>query len=151
MYPAATCLATFALFLPTKEPAEAPAELQGTWKLIAVENGGKSNDLAEPAPRVVIRGSKLHYGGAAVAEIGADAGAAPKVIDLSFTSSKRVLEGIYAIERYAENLSEQADRRGEGAAGRLRDKRSRISADAHIQARHGRPDGRPARLRRDAT
>src|SRR5262249_53867276 len=75
MHPTAACLAAFALFLPTKDPAKAPADLQGTWKLVAVESEGKANDLAEPPPRAVIRGNRLLYGGAEVAEIVADAGA----------------------------------------------------------------------------
>jgi uncharacterized protein (TIGR03067 family) len=78
---------------------DGPAELQGTWKLVAVEANGRVNELTEKQPRVLIKGNKVVYAGAEVAQLTAEAGAAPKMIDLSFPNPQRVFEGIYVVEK----------------------------------------------------
>jgi uncharacterized protein (TIGR03067 family) len=83
--------------------AEAPkkvAELQGTWKLIRVET---SDDTAENRvtglPSWVIKGDKVLYGGEDLAVLSVDPTTTPKCIDLAFVQPKRVVEGVYSLEK----------------------------------------------------
>jgi uncharacterized protein (TIGR03067 family) len=79
--------------------AEAPAELQGTWKLVSVEIQGTSRDLTDGSPRWVIKGNKVRYGGDEIALLTANAAAEPKIIDVEFLTPKKVYEGIYTVEK----------------------------------------------------
>jgi uncharacterized protein (TIGR03067 family) len=85
---------------PTKAGAkEGVAELQGAWKLVSVELHGKVIDFTDKQPRLVIKGNKVQHVGQEIAVLSADPAATPKIIDLSFLSPKKVLEGIYAVEK----------------------------------------------------
>jgi uncharacterized protein (TIGR03067 family) len=100
-----TCLLTLtAPLFAADPPADArdkggPAELQGMWKLVSVEVNGEATEPLAGQPRWVIRGERVLYGGQELARLTVDAAATPKVIDLSFASPERVLEGIYAVEQ----------------------------------------------------
>jgi uncharacterized protein (TIGR03067 family) len=93
-----TCLLAVAV---PGQPADkdGPAELQGTWKLVAIEIKGELNTLAERQPRIVIQGNKLLYGGENVAVLTAEGAAAPKAIDLTCLQLKRTYEGIYEVAK----------------------------------------------------
>src|SRR5262245_1085023 len=85
---------------PDDPPAKAPAEVQGTWKLVSVEAVGKTNDpLGGGQPRWVVKGDKISYGGEEIATFTADASTNPKVIDLKFKNPDRTYEGIYTVEK----------------------------------------------------
>jgi uncharacterized protein (TIGR03067 family) len=81
------------------QPAKELAELQGTWKLMSVEVGGDVLEFTDRQARLVIQGNKVFYAGEELALLSVEGGAAPKSIDLNFLSSKRVYEGIYAVEK----------------------------------------------------
>jgi uncharacterized protein (TIGR03067 family) len=87
----------FALAVPLLPTGKGPAELQGAWKLIALEGSGQTRDISRP-PRWVIVGDTVLYGGRPLARLTADASASPKIIDLKF-GPDRVFEGVYAVEK----------------------------------------------------
>jgi uncharacterized protein (TIGR03067 family) len=78
---------------------EGPAELQGTWKLVSLEINGTATAFTDAAPRWVIKGNKVRYGGAELASLTSDATATPKIIDLEFLTPKKAYEGIYTVEK----------------------------------------------------
>jgi uncharacterized protein (TIGR03067 family) len=84
----------FALIAPLLPTGKGPAELQGAWKLVAMEGNGQAREVAR-SPRWVIVGDTVLYGGRPLARLIADAKASPKVIDLKF-GPDRVFEGVYA-------------------------------------------------------
>lgn len=97
--------------------ADPPAELQGCWKLTSVETNGKSDDpLGGGQPRWVIKGGKIFYGGAEIAQFTADPSTNPHVIDLTFQAPERTHEGIYVIEK--DTLKVCLNKRTEGAKDR---------------------------------
>jgi uncharacterized protein (TIGR03067 family) len=96
MFAGIACL--FAVF-PLLEPAAAPPELRGAWKLVSVE--ADEGKFPDSHPVLVIKGDQLLYGGEAVARITADPGTKPKVMDLHFKGPERVYEGIYVVEKDA--------------------------------------------------
>jgi uncharacterized protein (TIGR03067 family) len=75
------------------------ADLQGTWKLMSVEENGNSLDFADAPARLVIKGDRMRYGGEDVALLTADPAASPRIIDLSLLKPKKVLEGIYTADQ----------------------------------------------------
>jgi uncharacterized protein (TIGR03067 family) len=81
--------------------ADPPADLQGGWKLVAVEaaDDAVSVPLPDNKPALVIKGDKVLHGGQEIARLTADAAANPKVIDLKFAKPERTYEGIYAIDK----------------------------------------------------
>jgi uncharacterized protein (TIGR03067 family) len=90
-------------FLSAAQPGGAqaqkgPADLQGVWKLVSVESNGTATDFTDRQPRWVIKDKKVLYAGEELAALTVDPATTPKVIDLSFRSSKKVYEGIYAVE-----------------------------------------------------
>jgi len=98
-------------------PAKPPAELQGCWKLVSTEANGKSNDpLGGGQPRWVIKGGKIFYGGAEIAQFTADPSTTPGVIDLTFQAPERVHEGIYVVEK--DTLKVCLNKRTEGTKDR---------------------------------
>jgi uncharacterized protein (TIGR03067 family) len=107
MTTAARCLcAIFALAgvagaaRPDDPPAKGPAELQGCWKLVSVEIDGEARDpVGGGAPRWVVKGDKIIYGGEEVIRLAADPSTAPRIIDLKFRDPDRTYEGIYAVEK----------------------------------------------------
>ncbi len=78
--------------------SDAPAELQGTWKLVSVERDGEPAQQLHRQPRLVIKGSAATHSGANFATVSADAGASPKLIDLLCSDPDRTYEGIYLID-----------------------------------------------------
>src|SRR5260370_15532630 len=81
------------------DPKNGLAPLQGTWKLASVEINGKAVDVPQNPPRWVIKGNKVRYAGQDLAALTVGATTSPKNIDLAFASPKRVLEGIFAVEK----------------------------------------------------
>jgi uncharacterized protein (TIGR03067 family) len=80
------------------DKGKAPAELQGTWKLVGVEADGEMLEFPPNLPRWVIKGTKVRYGGGPLADLTVDPKANPKVIDLEWAAPKRTYEGIYQVE-----------------------------------------------------
>jgi uncharacterized protein (TIGR03067 family) len=74
-------------------------ELQGIWKLVSVETEGMTNDPPGGKPKWVIKGNKVLYGGAEIAELKIDTSTKPKIVDLKFSDPDRVHEGIYSVEK----------------------------------------------------
>jgi uncharacterized protein (TIGR03067 family) len=72
--------------------------LQGTWKLAAFEVDGEPSEFPARLPRWVIKADKVVYGGGVLAQLSVDAGGTPPGVDLAFVKSKRVYEGIFAVE-----------------------------------------------------
>jgi uncharacterized protein (TIGR03067 family) len=86
----------FALAVPFL-PAKGPAELQGAWKLVALEGNGQTLEM-RTHPRLVIVGDVVLYGGRPLARLTADPAAGPKLLDLRFRPD-RVYEGVYTVEK----------------------------------------------------
>jgi uncharacterized protein (TIGR03067 family) len=105
------------------------AELQGVWKLVGREQGGKEADLAAQ-PRWVIRGNKVFYGGEELAVLVVDAGTTPKCIDLTFAAPSRTYEGIYAVE--GKTLRICYNRETEGTKSRPAALSTKDQADARL-------------------
>jgi uncharacterized protein (TIGR03067 family) len=80
------------------QPKKDGAELQGVWKLTAVEIDGKAGDPIIEFPRWVIKGNMVRYGGADLIELTIDAATTPKCMDLAFLAPKKVLEAVYKVE-----------------------------------------------------
>ena len=81
--------------------ADPPADLQGGWRLTAVEAADETAviPLPDPKPALVIKGDQVLYGGQEIARLTADPAANPRVIDLKFAKPDRTYEGIYAIDK----------------------------------------------------
>ena len=85
---------------PDDAAKNAPAELQGCWRLTSFESNGESRDpFGGGEPRWVIKGDKVLYGGEEALQLVADPSTSPKVIDVKFRDPDRVYEGIYVIEK----------------------------------------------------
>jgi uncharacterized protein (TIGR03067 family) len=84
------------LAIPLLPTGPGPAELQGPWRLVALEGNGKTRQVARE-PRWVIAGDTVYYGGRPLARLAADPKASPKLIDLKVRAD-RVFEGVYAVE-----------------------------------------------------
>jgi uncharacterized protein (TIGR03067 family) len=81
-------------------PKKAPAELEGTWKLVSISaNGEERRTFEDDAPRLVVKGDRVRYGGEPLATLKADAATTPKCIDLGFLSPKQEYEGVYKVEK----------------------------------------------------
>jgi uncharacterized protein (TIGR03067 family) len=81
------------------QPAKAPKDLQGMWKLVSVESEGMLNDPPGGKPKWVIKGNKVVYGGSEIAELKIDDSTAPKIVDFKLRDPDRVYEGIYSVEK----------------------------------------------------
>jgi uncharacterized protein (TIGR03067 family) len=80
--------------------AKAPADLQGCWKLVAVEADDQSREyLGGGQPRWVIKGDKVFFGSEEIIRITTDPKTSPRIIDLQFRDPERVYEGIYVVEK----------------------------------------------------
>lgn len=75
----------------------APAGLDGTWKLVAVELDGEERPL-EDEVRWVIQKDKVLYGGELLALATSYPASSPKGIDLAFQEPKQDYEGIYVVK-----------------------------------------------------
>jgi uncharacterized protein (TIGR03067 family) len=80
-------------------PKKAPADLQGTWKLVSIEANGMTREFGDNTPRLVIKGDQVRYAGEPLATLKADPGTTPKCLDLNFLSPKNSYEGIYAVDK----------------------------------------------------
>jgi uncharacterized protein (TIGR03067 family) len=110
-----------ALSLPAAPPGDAPIKkelvpLQGTWKAVAFEVNGENRDIPGKPPQWVIKGNKVFYGGEELAELIVDNTTTPRCFDLSFRKPKKVLEGIYSVEK--DTLKLCVNRQAEGAKER---------------------------------
>src|SRR5215204_7268319 len=71
-------------------PGKGPDELQGCWKLVAIETDGKSSDpVGGGQPRWVVKGDTVAYGGDEILRFVADPATTPRVIDLKFRDPER--------------------------------------------------------------
>src|SRR2546427_3931046 len=73
------------------------ADLQGTWKLTSLEREGEVREFADRAPRWVVKGDKVLYGGEELATLAPDAATTPKSLDLAFRTPKGDKEAIYSL------------------------------------------------------
>ncbi len=73
-------------------------ELQGMWKLIAFERDGKAVELNGEQPRIVIKGTKIGYGGQDLADLKANVEMMPKFFDVSVGYPKGAYQGIYELD-----------------------------------------------------
>jgi uncharacterized protein (TIGR03067 family) len=121
---------------PQEDAKKALADLQGTWRLTAVENQGRTNDLADDGPRWLIKGNKVFYAGKELAVLTADGATKPKSLDLAFAEPKRSYEGIYSVKD--DELKICVNRNTEGVKERPTD-----------FATEGKPDLRVLVFRRD--
>jgi uncharacterized protein (TIGR03067 family) len=79
--------------------ADPPKELQGGWRLVAVETEAGPTELPDAKPGLVIQGDTVRHAGKEIARLTADPAADPKVIDFKFTDPERTYEGVYTIEK----------------------------------------------------
>lgn len=88
----------FILAPATVPVAGGPSDLQGTWKLTAVESNGEERSLDDLQPRLRIKGNSIFYAKQEIAKVTADSAASPHTIDLQFLSPQRTFEGVYLID-----------------------------------------------------
>jgi uncharacterized protein (TIGR03067 family) len=97
-----TLFAVTLLFAPcVLSAAEAPkglAELQGKWKLSAVEVNDRQAELPDDLPIWEIKEHKVLYGQEELATLVVDGGVSPKTVDLQFLSPVKTYEGIYSVD-----------------------------------------------------
>lgn len=83
-----------------EKPAKPPAELQGVWKLTALEIKGKELEpVGGGSPRWVIKDNTISYGGEEIAQFTSDPATTPRVLDLKYRDPERTYEGIYTVEK----------------------------------------------------
>jgi uncharacterized protein (TIGR03067 family) len=82
----------------TADDAKPVAELQGKWKLTAVEVDDRQAELPDDLPVWEIKGNKVLYGQEELATLVIDGGVTPKTIDLQFVSPDKTYEGIFAVK-----------------------------------------------------
>lgn len=80
------------------EEAKGLAELQGRWKLTAVEVNDRDAELPGDLPIWEIKESKVLYGQEELATLVVDGGVTPKTIDLQFLSPAKTYEAIYSVD-----------------------------------------------------
>jgi uncharacterized protein (TIGR03067 family) len=110
------CLMLLGLMSADDKPTTGQKELQGTWKLVSVESEGMLNDPMGGKPNWVIKGDKVIYGGAELAELKVDPSTTPRIVDFKLNDPKRVYEGIYEVE--SGKLKICVNRQSEGAKDR---------------------------------
>jgi uncharacterized protein (TIGR03067 family) len=91
-------LAALPLSVTADAPKDAPAALQGTWKLESVEIDGMAIDLLDFHPRWIIKGNKILYAGSDLATLTIDESTTPKCFDMAYVKQKKSFEGIYSID-----------------------------------------------------
>ena len=85
---------------PDDPKAKGPADLQGCWKLVSIEAGGKGQaPVGGSSPRWVVKGDKVLYGGEEAITLAADPATDPKALDLKLSGPDRMYEGIYSVEK----------------------------------------------------
>lgn len=87
-------------------------ELDGVWRVLAVESEAGKVDLPEPLPQLRFHDKQLLYGREVIAKVTVDEATTPRVLDLRFDDLDGVLEGIYAVE--AKSLRICLNGRGDG-------------------------------------
>lgn len=115
----------FVVFLAAPLVAAEPADLQGGWKLVAVETDAGPANLPDAKPALVIKGDKVLHGGQEIARLSADPAADPKVIDLRFDKPDRTYEGIYSLDK--DTLKVCVNSRSEG----VKERPSGFAVDGH--------------------
>jgi uncharacterized protein (TIGR03067 family) len=84
--------------LAAADAAKNVAELQGKWKLTAVEVNERQAGLPGDLPVWEIKDGKVLYGPEELATLVVDGSVTPKTIDLQFVSPAKTYEGIYSVE-----------------------------------------------------
>jgi uncharacterized protein (TIGR03067 family) len=92
------CLMLLGLMSADDKPGTGQKELQGTWKLVSVESEGMLNDPMGGKPNWVIKGDKVFYGGAELADLKVDPSTSPRIMDFKIRDPEQVFEGIYVVE-----------------------------------------------------
>jgi uncharacterized protein (TIGR03067 family) len=97
----AVCAAYVALTLAVTAAAEAnkdASELDGTWKLVSVEQEGEAMERDDDV-RWVVKDGQVFYGGERLAAMVIYAASTPRGLDLSFHAPKNDYEGIYVLDK----------------------------------------------------
>jgi len=81
----------------TRALADDAVELQGHWRLAALDLGGETNRIEDDV-RLLIKGDTVFYGGEPLAMLASYPRAMPKGIDLHFKEPKNDYEGVYVME-----------------------------------------------------
>ncbi len=76
---------------------KALADLQGAWKLAALERRGEVREFTDKAPYWFVKGDKVLYGGETLATMTLDATTTPPCLDLAFRMPTGEKEGIYTL------------------------------------------------------
>jgi uncharacterized protein (TIGR03067 family) len=82
------------------EPNKVAGQLDGTWKLVSVEQEGEKMERDDDV-RWVIKDGQLSYAGEPLATVVIYADFAPAGLDLLFREPKNTYEGVFALERDA--------------------------------------------------
>lgn len=80
------------------DDAKPVAELQGKWKLTAVEVDDRQAELPDDLPVWEIKGNKVLYGQEKLAALMVDDSVTPKTIDLQYVGPDKTYEGIFAVK-----------------------------------------------------
>jgi len=80
------------------EPSKNASELDGTWKLVSVEQEGEVMERDDDV-RLVIKEGQVFYAGEPLAALATYAASTPKGLDLSLREPKNDYEGIYALDK----------------------------------------------------
>jgi len=72
------------------------AEIQGMWKITAIEVNEREAELPGDLPILEIKEEKILYGQETLATLAIDAGVSPKTMDLQFRDPAKAYEGIYS-------------------------------------------------------
>jgi uncharacterized protein (TIGR03067 family) len=86
------------LSLSAQGAPEELADLQGKWKLTAVEVDEREAELPGDLPILEIKNDNIFYGNEHLATLVVDASANPKTVDLQFQDPRKTYEGIYFVE-----------------------------------------------------
>lgn len=84
--------------LSAEEVAKGTGELQGRWKLAALEIQEEAAALPAELPIWEIKKDKIFYGAEQLATVKVDSGVSPKSVDLEFSDPAKTYEGVYSVE-----------------------------------------------------
>src|SRR5262245_51170129 len=94
----AACVALSSAVMSSADVGNAASELDGTWKLVSVEQDGEVMERDDDV-RWIVKGGQVFFGGEMVAAIVEYGASNPKGLNLSFRSPKNDYEGIHALEK----------------------------------------------------
>jgi uncharacterized protein (TIGR03067 family) len=90
-------------FVPAADPARRElATLQGPWKMVSIKIGDRVFKYPEASqPRWLVKGNQLvnPRTGKSWATISVDPATTPKTLDLTHRDSRKVMEGVYALDQ----------------------------------------------------